>query len=246
MADDFSITLNKKNASESTLVIASQELPPYYYEIASGEIEGMFANITRDVCNRENLSCTFFTIPFRRALQYIETGKIHMTMPMGKFLSREKVMSFSPTILDTGYVFFGKKENIEKLKSINQIEGIVGVHSKSTTEKELLKVIKDNNLNLTMKKETGVDVVLRKLEKDRYNYIFVNKDAIRNWQRQDAQRLSKYQAYTRFISPIKYHIAYTKNFTNTEVQVNLQKFQKALDNYLESSQFKKRLLQLSE
>ncbi|EQC44203.1 ABC transporter substrate-binding protein [Bacteriovorax sp. Seq25_V] len=240
-SDDFSVTLSDRKLSSNTLVIAAQEIPPYYYGVQNGEVRGVFYKIAKDVCKQEKIDCQFFTLPFRRALHYIESGKIHITMPMGLLESRKKIMTFSPEILATGYVFFGGKDDIDKINDLTMFSGLIGVHTKSSTEKKLKNIIKEHNLNLEIKEETDVQDVLSKLERKRYKYIFVNKDIANDWQNKDSSRRAKFKAYDKFLSPVNYHIAYTKNFESKEIQKKLEKFRDGLAKYIKSPLFLKRI-----
>lgn len=240
LADDFSVVLNQRKLSQETLVIAAQEIPPYFFTV-NEQVQGLFYEVAHDVCEQEKLKCAFFTLPFRRALHYITSGKVHITLPMGKSDNRLEVMDFSEPVLNTGYVFFGHREYISTISNITNLSGAVGVHSKSSTENKLRQIIRDQKLKIEIEQETDVIQVFEKLTKKRYQYIFMNKEIVSTWQKDSQKRKEQYMTLLNFLSPIQYHIAYTKNFSSDLTAKNIEIFKKGLNKYLKTKKFQKRL-----
>lgn len=227
------------NPKEDFLEIASQEIPPYYFEKSPGEFGGFFYQVIKDVCDRAKLNCRFKIYPFRRVLQYLKQGDVHVCAPMAISTERKNDMNFSTLVYSSAYRFFGKKEVIDTITDIRLLTGNVGVHSPSSTSNALMLTKKEFNLKIHVKEETDVDMTFEKLKKGRYDLVFMNKDISEDWAKKNNTKESFFNSYSKYNSPIDYRIAFTKKILPSSQAKLLERFKKELTIYLKTPEFKR-------
>lgn len=220
---------NKDKRQANTLYIAGQDIPPFFYMNDDKKIDGSFYKLTKSICESEKISCNFYILPFRRLQKYLQRGEVHISLPMAISKEREAIYNFSDIIHESKYVFFGKTAVSANIKTLKDIKQEVGVHSPSSTFNSLLKLKKEQNLDLVIVEETDVSHVFDKLTAGRYPLIFMNKDIVKHWVLKEKN--TEYSYFENFENPISYRAAYTKDPKDQNL---IKKFNEGLKKYINS------------
>jgi polar amino acid transport system substrate-binding protein len=162
-------------AAAAELTFNTQDFPPFSYEV-KGMVSGPVADVTRKVCAEMKIDCTIRLLPWRRAQQEVEQGKINGMFPIGWNAERAKWLYSSPPLLETEYGFFVRDDNPLSFKQIADVKGyVVGVFGPSNTATSLEK-IKTELGDLTIDMTPDDLAAFRKLSLGRVQAVFSNRD----------------------------------------------------------------------
>ena len=167
----FSVT----TAAAAELTFNTQDFPPFSYE-ANGVASGPMADVVRKVCEEMKISCSMTVLPWRRAQQEVEQGKINGMFPIGWNAERAKWLYASPPVLETEYGFFVRDDNPLTFKQNADVKGYtVGVFGPSNTATALEK-IKSEVQELTIDMTPDDLAAFKKLSLGRVKAVFSNRD----------------------------------------------------------------------
>jgi polar amino acid transport system substrate-binding protein len=162
-------------AAAAELTFNTQDFPPFSYEV-KGVVSGPVADVTRKVCAEMKTDCTIRLLPWRRAQQEVEQGKINGMFPIGWNAERAKWLYASPPLLETEYGFFVRDDNPLSFKQIADVKGyVVGVFGPSNTATSLEK-IKAEVGDLTIDMTPDDLAAFRKVSLGRVQAVFSNRD----------------------------------------------------------------------
>ncbi|HXJ84146.1 MAG TPA: transporter substrate-binding domain-containing protein [Candidatus Methylomirabilis sp.] len=162
-------------AAAAQLTFNTQDFAPFSYE-AKGVASGPMADVVRKVCGEMKIECPMRVLPWRRAQQEVEEGKINGMFPLGWNAERAKWLYFSPPLLETEYGFFVRDDNPLTFKQNADVKGyVVGVFGPSNTATALQK-IKAEVQDLTIDMTPDDLAAFRKLAIGRVQAVFSNRD----------------------------------------------------------------------
>ncbi len=172
----FSIwVLSVTSAAVAQLTFNTQDFAPFSYEV-KGVVSGPVADIVRKVCGEMKMDCPIRLLPWRRAQQEVEEGKINGMFPIGWNADRAKWLYFSSPLLETEYGFFLRDDNPLTFKQNADVKGyVVGVFGPSNTATALQK-IKAEVQDLTIDMTPDDLAAFRKLSIGRVQAVFSNRD----------------------------------------------------------------------
>ena len=162
-------------ATAAELTFNTQDFPPFSYEV-KGVVSGPIADVVRKVCGEMKIECRMTLLPWRRAQQEVEEGKVNGMFPIGWNAERAKWLYFSPPLLETEYGFFVRDDNPLTFKQIADVKGyVVGVFGPSNTATALQK-IKAEVQDLTIDMTPDDLAAFKKLSIGRVQAVFSNRD----------------------------------------------------------------------
>ena len=172
----FSIlALSATTAAATELTFNTQDFPPFTYEV-NGVVSGPMADVVRKVCGEMKIDCPMTLLPWRRAQQEVEQGKIIGMFPLGWNAERAKWLYFSLPVLETEYGFFVRDDNPLTFKQNTDVKGYsVGVFGPSNTA-TALQQIKAEVQDLTIDMTPDDLAAFRKLALGRVQAVFSNRD----------------------------------------------------------------------
>ncbi len=172
----FSIwALSVTSAAVAQLTFNTQDFAPFSYEV-KGVVSGPVADIVRKVCGEMKMDCPIRLLPWRRAQQEVEEGKINGMFPIGWNADRAKWLYFSSPLLETEYGFFVRDDTPLTFKQNADVKGyVVGVFGPSNTATALQK-IKAEVQDLTIDMTPDDLAAFRKLSIGRVQAVFSNRD----------------------------------------------------------------------
>jgi polar amino acid transport system substrate-binding protein len=172
----FSIlALSTTAAAATELTFNTQDFPPFAYE-ANGVASGPMADVVRKVCGEMKIDCPMAVLPWRRAQQEVEQGKINGMFPLGWNAERAKWLYFSLPVVETEYGFFVRDDNPLTFKQNADVKGYsVGVFGPSNTATALEK-IKAEVQDLTIDMTPDDLAAFKKLSLGRVQAVFSNRD----------------------------------------------------------------------
>src|SRR5712691_9227977 len=119
----FSIwALSLTAAAVTQLTFNTQDFAPFNYEV-NGVVSGPAADVIRKVCAEMKIDCPMTLLPWRRAQQEVEEGKINGMFVIGWNAERAKSLYFSPPLLETEYGFFVRDDNPLKFRQNADVKG---------------------------------------------------------------------------------------------------------------------------
>ncbi len=119
---------SEKSYSKESLVVAFSLLPPWKV-INSGQFEGAYAELIRELAKKLNMQIEFNKCPLKRCLKMMEDGTADIIIGINDHSERKKYIQFinTPIKMSTAKVFYLKKggrhtiqkyEDLKKLKVI--------------------------------------------------------------------------------------------------------------------------------
>lgn len=144
------------------------EISPFFGK-EGDQIQGLFYEMAKDICEKEKLACRFDVLPIRRIFEMMEKGEADFMPITGYQKEREAFMVFSSPVLKTYNRFFGDKKLKKKIKKLEDLKGFnVGVFGPTTTSKNL-KALNDQFGSLfNIIEEPANDILFNKLNMNRY------------------------------------------------------------------------------
>jgi len=88
-----------------SLHFVTEPYPPFNY-LENGAPSGPIVKITREVCARMKITCTFELLPWRRAIMLAEQGKANGIFAIINTPDRAKIFYFSTPIVETAYSLY--------------------------------------------------------------------------------------------------------------------------------------------
>lgn len=180
-------------AAEWTLV--TQNFPPFSYPQGAGVVAanapmakagGPFAEIIELACKRLGHQCQLQVLPWRRALDLAETGKVDGAFALLGTPERERYFRLTRVLVVTRYSFFTLPGKTFDYRQPADLKGMhVGVYGPSGTSLTLEALLQRAAAG-TLELETDNPRVLRKLLAGRYGEqgaAFMNYDVARHLQR---------------------------------------------------------------
>jgi len=200
-------------AAAAELTFDTMDFAPFSYEV-KGVVSGPMADVARKVCEEMKISCPMTVLPWRRAQQEVEEGKINGMFPLGWNAERAKWLYFSPPLLETEYGFFVRDDNPLNFKQVADVKGyVVGVFGPSNTATALQK-IKAELQDLTIDMTPDDLAAFRKLSVGRVQAVFSNRDvgydALRRLGITNIRYSGRQQA-------LKYYVGFSQKFTDKKL-----------------------------
>jgi polar amino acid transport system substrate-binding protein len=138
----YCLTINASSNDTYDLVFATQDFPPFSYQIGK-YVAGPAADIIRGICSDINLTCMIYCKEWSDAQMDVKKGKAHAMFMIGRNKNRTSWLHFSHPIIRTEYGIFVRKSNALDYTMQIDIKGYnVGVYGPSNTSQSLLKIKK--------------------------------------------------------------------------------------------------------
>ncbi len=191
------------------LTFATQDFPPF--QTVGDEIGGPLVDIVQQTCMLINIDCEIKAFPWRRAILFAETGRIHGLFAIGRNPQREVWLDFSVPILRSEYGFFTHRATgIETINDlVNKSVGVYGPSNTSWALQQSLSAIVNPRVELF----PDDDEIFKMLEYRRlaaaYSNRHVGMSLIQNLGLDHVQ-------YTLPDRPVEYYIGLVKNATTQE------------------------------
>ena len=169
------IAILTHSTGAAELTFNTQDFAPFNYE-RNGAVAGPAADIIRKICAELRIECPMRLLPWRRAQQEVEEGKVNGMFVIGWNPARAKWLYFSPPLMTTEYGFFVRDDNPLVFKQIADVKGYtVGVYGPSNTATSLEK-IKAEVGDLTIDMTPDDTAAFRKLALGRVRAVFSNRE----------------------------------------------------------------------
>ncbi|MCJ8341217.1 MAG: transporter substrate-binding domain-containing protein [Pseudomonadales bacterium] len=176
----FSVSTNNLYSAELNFVTPNSA--PFQYKTEQG-MRGPFISIIKKVCDEMQISCSIDHIDsWNRAKHMVRNGgsfkqkKVNGVSTLAWSKERTGWLYYSPPIIQTGYGFFIRDNDVRQPNSILDLQGyIISVHgpSKSSRNLEHIKnTIKELTIDMSPDQEAG----LQKLSLGRVDSVYLNKD----------------------------------------------------------------------
>ncbi len=210
----FSIwALSLTAAAVTQLTFNTQDFAPFNYEV-NGVVSGPAADVIRKICAEMKIDCPMTLLPWRRAQQEVEEGKINGMFVIGWNAERAKSLYFSPPLLETEYGFFVRDDNPLKFRQNADVKGyVVGVFGPSNTATTLEK-IKAELQDLTIDMTPDDRAAFKKLSLGRVQAVFSNRDVGHDVLRKLGITNIR---YTGRQQTLKYYIGFSQKFTDKKL-----------------------------
>lgn len=158
----------------------TESFPPYSDgSDGSEQATGPMADVLRAVCDKLALPCRIEVLPWRRALQQAEEGRVDGIFTVVNMAQRRHYFYISPPVIRARYVFAELASTPTPWRSVADIAGrTIGVYGPSATEQALREL--GSGLTFLASEETDNLVALRKLAAGRYGrngLVLVNEGA---------------------------------------------------------------------
>jgi polar amino acid transport system substrate-binding protein len=176
--------------------LVTQNFPPFSYPQGGGVVAanapvanaaGPFAEIIQLACQRLGHHCSLQVLPWRRALELAETGKVDGIFAVLGVPERQRYFHVSHMLVATRYSFFTLPGQTFNYRQPADLKGVhIGVYGPSGTSLALESLLKMAGGG-TLEMETDNPRVLRKLLAGRYGnqgVVLMNDDVQRYLQRQ--------------------------------------------------------------
>jgi len=155
---------------------------PFQYKTEQG-MRGPFISIIHKVCDEMKFSCSIEYIEsWNRAKHMVRMGsmfkqnKVNGVSTLAWSEERTGWLYYSPPIIQSGYGFFIRTNDVRQPSSISGLKGYtISVHgpSKSSRNLDLIKKeIVDFDIDMSFNHEAG----LKKLSRGRVDAVYLNKD----------------------------------------------------------------------
>jgi polar amino acid transport system substrate-binding protein len=206
--------LSVTTAGAAGLTFNTQDFPPFAYAV-NGAVSGPMADVARRVCAEMKIDCPVALLPWRRAQQEVEEGKINGMFPLGWNAERAKWLYFTPPLLDTEYGFFVRDDNPLTFKQLSDVKGYaVGVYGPSNTATALQKIKSDLQDDLKIDMTPDDLAAFKKLSLGRVQAVFSNRDvgydALRRLNITNVRYSGRQQT-------LKYYIGFSQKFTDKKL-----------------------------
>jgi polar amino acid transport system substrate-binding protein len=206
----FCLPLNASSNDTYDLVFATQDFPPFSYQIGK-YVAGPAADIIRGICSDINKTCTIYCKEWSDAQMDVKKGKAHAMFMIGWNKNRSSWLHFSHPIIRTEYGLFVRKSNALDYTMQNDIKGYnVGVYGPSNTSQSLLKIkklIKDLRVDFSSDSST----CFKKLSKGELDAVYSNKSVGRSL-------INRYQLknirYAGRDKTLDYYIGFNQKYTS--------------------------------
>ena len=176
----FSLSSNTLYSAELNFVTPNSA--PFQYKTEQG-MRGPFIRIIQKICDEMQISCSIdYVESWNRAKQMVKMGsmfkqkKVNGVATLAWSEERTGWLYYSPPIIETGYGFFIRNNDVRQPSSILGLQGYtISVHgpSKSSRNLELIKKeIADLDIDMSFDQEAG----LKKLSRGRVDAVYLNKD----------------------------------------------------------------------
>jgi len=176
----FSLSTDTLYSAELNFVTPNSA--PFQYKTERG-MRGPFISIIQKVCDEMKISCSIVYVEsWNRAKHMVRMGsmfkqkKVNGVATLAWSEERTAWLYYSPPIIQTGYGFFTRNNDVRQPNSILGLKGYtISVHgpSKSSRNLELIKnKIVDLDIDLSFDQEAG----LKKLSRGRVDAVYLNKD----------------------------------------------------------------------
>jgi polar amino acid transport system substrate-binding protein len=206
--------LSVTTAAAGELTFNTQDFAPFSYE-ANGAVSGPMADVARKVCEEMKIECPIRLLPWRRAQQEVEEGKINGMFPLGWNAERAKWLYFSPPLLETEYGFFVRDNNPLNFKQLADVKGyVVGVFGPSNTATALQKIKSELQDDLTIDMTPDDLAAFKKLSIGRVQAVFSNRDVGYDALRRLGITNVRYSGRQQ---TLKYYIGFSQKFTDKKL-----------------------------
>ena len=117
-------------AKEQPLVISGlPNYAPVMWE-QEGTLVGIAADLARLIFDELNVSYRFEVLPFKRAIQYAETGKVDVIAGIYKNKAREKFIAYSDPFMEDDGVLFVDNHKVFQCRKWENLLGKKGITNK--------------------------------------------------------------------------------------------------------------------
>lgn len=177
-------------------IFVSEDFPPFSYPQAGSEVAvdaplakaaGPLAELVELACQRLGHHCRMQVLPWRRALELAETGKVDGIFAILDVPERQRYLHVSRMLLTTRYSLFTMPAATLAYRQPSDLQNArVGVYGPSGSSLVLEALFKQTE-GATLEMETDNQRVLRKLVAGRYGAqgaVLMNHDVARHLQRQ--------------------------------------------------------------
>jgi len=198
------------SALAAQLTFNTQDFSPFNYE-ANGAVAGPAADVIRRICTDMKIECPMRVLPWRRAQQEVEDGRVNGMFVIGWNEERAKWLHFSPPLMVTEYGFFVRDDNPLAYKQIADVRGYsVGVFGPSNTATTLEK-IRASLGDLTIDMTPDDAAAFKKLSLGRVRAVFSNREVgVDHLNRLGIANVR----YAGRHSTLKYYIGFSQKFTD--------------------------------
>ncbi len=219
-------------AADNKMLFLTQEFAPFNYSV-KGKVSGPVADIIREICKKNDLTCSFRSVVWKGAQDEVRKGRADAMFTVGWNIERTEWLYFSPSILTSEYGIFVSSDNKLSYKTESDLLGMkIGVYGPSNTSKSLYK-IKENIKIMTVDMRSDDVAGFRKLSVGRvdgvYSNRYVGNHLIKTLKLQNIR-------YAGTHRKLKYYIAFSKKTVSKKV---LDRFNKEYMALYKSGRIKK-------
>ena len=152
------------------MIFVTEELPPFNFQNAKGEILGPAKKIAERICVRLKVDCKFLLQPTRRMVRMSESGEANGLFTMAKNEKRLATMYYSKPYVRTAYGFFVMDKDPIKITAPNDLMGYTVVTLAPSNMYNTLNRIFTKEYPGTAKiaTELSLKTVFRMLSRDRF------------------------------------------------------------------------------
>lgn len=116
--------LNAALAQTSPLNVAIDEsLYPYTYVDPNGKAMGTDVELLQAAAKQIGLEIRFLPLPWKRVLQVLETGEVHLAMPLFLTPERERYAQFVTPVHFSATALFVMRDRQDAIKGISDLNG---------------------------------------------------------------------------------------------------------------------------
>ena len=174
--------LSAGQAFARDLHFVTEPFPPYNY-LEAGRAAGPMPEIVRAACERIAVHCHIEVMPWRRALQLAEQGKVDGAFALVRIPEREASFYLGPAVVDLTYTLFAQKTSLLRYQKQADLNGYTLAAYGPSGTLRTLQDLQASGGKFEIVQEVDNATVLRKLAAGRYGErgaVLINRDAA-NW-----------------------------------------------------------------
>ena len=154
-------------AQAEALHFVTEEFAPFN-ESQDGVVAGPGGEIARSICAALALDCSFESLPLRRAIEMVETGRADAVFSLAHTPERDATMRFTQPFIRSGYALFTRKDQNHSAANLQDFAGFtVAAYGPSGTYSNLA-ALQQTVPSLQLVQELTFEAPFRMLLEGRY------------------------------------------------------------------------------
>ncbi|NQZ33814.1 MAG: transporter substrate-binding domain-containing protein [Oceanospirillaceae bacterium] len=176
------LSLSTDTLYSAELNFVTPNSAPFQYKTEQG-MRGPFISIIQKICDEMKISCSIdYVESWNRAKHMVRMGsifkqkKVNGVSTLAWSEERTSWLYFSPAIIQSGYGFFIRTNDVRQPSSISGLQGYtISVHGPSKSARNL-ELIKKESVDLAIDMSFDQEAGLKKLSRGRVDAVYLNKD----------------------------------------------------------------------